>query len=594
MPHNEHQLDDFFSAPAPQTAGAPSEREGDPVAARIFWRQRFRLLPKVLSFRERYSIAALALVVIASIALIPVALWRSSTVVGADTGGSFTEGILGEPRFINPVLSYANEVDRDLETLLFSGLLSFDTQGNLIPDLAKTFPEISSDGLNYTVYLKEHALWHDGKPVTADDVLFTIETIQNPDFGSPLRIAWQGVTVEKVNEFAVMFKLKTAYAQFPNTLTVGLIPKHIWQDIRPASFALHDLNTRPVGAGPYRFEKLEKDSVGRISSYTVRAFEDFHAGRPYIDRVTIQFFQSEDALIDAFKRRQIDSIAGISPKAQKEIGSPRRITYADTSIPRYFAVFFNQSRSALIADRNVRLALSHATDRDALITDVLHGKGVSVDRPFVESVLSIPDDVAAPAFDPEKAKAVLTADGWALGNDGIFAKRGTRLSLTLTTSTQPELADVAQRIATQWRTAGVELTVSSLSFVQLQQAIKDRSYDMLLFGVVMSLDPDPFPVWHSSQKREPGANISLYDNQTADAMLERARTTLNPLERASMYHDFQQIVVQDLPAIFLYNAQYTYAMDSRIQGAPLKVIATPAERFAGIREWYINTTRSLK
>lgn len=592
MPHNEHQLDDFFSAsPAP---GAPAEREEDPVTARLFWRQRMRLLPKVLSFRERYGIAALALIAIASIALIPVALWRSATIVTPDTGGSFTEGVLGDPRFINPVLSYANEVDRDLETLLFAGLLSYDAQGNLVPDLAKTFPEISSDGLSYTVYLKEDTLWHDGKPVTADDVIFTIETIQNPDFGSPLRIAWQGVTVEKVNEFAVMFKLKTAYAQFPNTLTVGILPKHIWQDIRPASFALHDLNTRPVGAGPYRFEKLEKDSVGRITSYTVRAFEDFHAGRPFIDRITLKFFQSEDALIDAFKRRHIDSIAGISPKAQKEIGAPRRIAYTDANIPRYFAVFFNQSRNALIADRNVRLALSHATDRDALIRDVLHGKGSPVDRPFVESVLSIADDVASPTFDPEKAKAVLVADGWAQGNDGIFTKRGTRLALTLTTSTQPELSEVAQRIATQWRNAGIELTVSSLSFVQLQQAIKDRAYDMLLFGVVMSLDPDPFPVWHSSQKREPGANIALYDNQTADAILERARTTLNPLERASLYHDFQQIVVQDLPAIFLYNAKYTYAMDSRILGASLNVIGTPAERFAGIREWYIHTTRSLK
>jgi len=591
---NDHQLDDFFGFKSPDEEKKRKEGIRESILKNLGQSLKLRLIPRVLSQKERRLILALLILVAGSIASLPFTFYYHFTATRPDYGGSFSEGVIGEPRHINPLLA-KTDADNDLTELIFSGLMKYNDTGKLVPDLAKSY-EISSDGLKYTVYIKEDAEWSDGKPVSADDIIFTIQTIQNSDYGSSLRINWQGVEVEKAGDYAVIFKLKNKYAQFLNNLTVKILPKHLWQDIKPINFALSELNIKPIASGPFKFKKLKKDKLGAIRSYELEANKNFYDGRPYIDNIEFKFYASEDAMIDAHNKGEIGAMSFVSPKNIKKIKFKQRLSIQKINMPRYFAVFFNQNQSKLLSDKNVRLALAYGTDKNDLIKQVLDDNGITVDSPLVGGALDISDSVTKYSYDPDNAKKMLSTAGWTNADEhGILSKKdgSDRLSVKITTSTWPELAEVANILKEQWSKIGVEVNTEVLPITELQQTIKDRGYQTLLFGEILNIDPDPFSLWHSSQKREPGLNLALYDNKAADTLLEDARQTLNPLERAKKYDDFQKLVAEDIPAIFLYNPQYLYAQSNKINGFDSKIIAAPSDRFANANQWYVETKRAF-
>ncbi|MBP9821851.1 MAG: hypothetical protein KBC81_00140 [Candidatus Pacebacteria bacterium] len=595
MQNDQHPLEDFFGL----KQDTPSEPKKD-TFDHILRRQsglldQLRLLPKVLSFRERYWI--LAFLVIASVSLlsIPFTTYNHFTTPVATSGGSFSEGIVGQPRHINPLLAQTNDPDRDVSSLIYSGLLKHNPEGKLVPDLAKSY-EISSDGLNYTVYIKEGVLWHDGEKLTADDIVYTIQTAQNGDFGSPQRLNWQGVTIQKINDTTVMFKLNNKYAQFLNNLTIGILPKHLWGNVQPINFASSEYNLKPIGSGPYVFEKLQKNNLGQIQSYQLISNKNYYDGQPYIDSLTIKFYDSEDLMITAYNSNDIQDLSFVSPQNLNKLKFKQRLSIKELEIPRYFAVFFNQAENAALASKNVRLALNYATDKKTIIDAVVAGKGSAIYSPLVETVLDVDQDITKYTFDAQQAKTILAADGWTGTDSSGFVLKGSgknqaRLTIHITTSTLPELVQIANLLKDQWAKVGVEVIVDPLATPQLQQVIKDRSYQTLLFGEILDLDPDPFSFWDSSQTQKLGLNLALYSNKTTDSILQDARQSLNPLERAKKYDDFQKIIISDAPAVFLYNPLYLYPQATSIKGDDTTIIATPADRFSNIEKWYINTKR---
>jgi len=594
----DNQLEDFFGTKDPEGDAARSESIRDSLARKLSLRSRLRLLPKVLTKAERYTVLGLALAAVLAVAAIPLTSYLHFTESVPTRGGRVVEGILGEPRLINPLLAPANDADRDLAALIYSGLYRYDGQGQLVPDLAKSFPEITSDGLSYSVTLRDDARWHDGVPVTADDVVFTVQTAQNDDYGAPVpvRAAWKSVTVERASDRVVIFRLRNKYAQFPTNLTIGILPKHLWQDVKPINFPLSELNTKPIGSGPYIFSSLLKDDLGRLLSYKLTANDDFYGGRPNIDTFEFRFFGTEDELIEAFNKNQVDSVGFISGANVGRLKFGARIDLQSLRMPRYYALFFNQNQSKALSDKNVRLALNYATDRIGIINTTLDGKAFLINSPLMGGILDINPNVRAFDFDPDQAASVLKAGGWvASASDNVLEKgKGNRLELRITTSTWPELAAVAQLVREQWEKLGAKVTVETLPISQLQQVIKDRSYQALLFGQIMSLDPDPFAVWHSSQRESPGLNLALYSNKTADRLLEEARGTLNPLERAQKYDEFQKVLLEDIPAVFLYSPHYLYGLDRSIHGFETGLISMPSDRFANVVHWYLDTERVFK
>lgn len=593
MRTSDHQLDDFFGLkPDTQEPRHHKESLRESLIRRFSIAGWLHLMPKVLSFRERYIVLGFLLLAIGAIIAIPITSYYHYTVELPASGGSFTEGVIGGPRYINPLLAQASDTDRDLTTLVYSGLLKYNGDGKLIPDLAKSY-EVSSDGLTYTIYLRDDATWHDGEKFTAEDVVFTIQTAQKDDYVSSQRSAWLGVEITKVNDMTVLFKLSNKYAQFLNNLTIGILPYHLWKDVKPANFALSELNLKPIGTGPYLFKKYRKDKLGRMISFEFMANQKYYAGVPHISTIDINFFASEDEMVDAYNRGQIDNISYISARNLKKLKFKSRLIIQRIKFPRYFAVFFDQNQSKALNDKNVRIAISHATDKNGILSRVLDSNGIVVNSPMIGGILDINPSVKTYEYDPARAKEILASSGWTAGQDGILVKGKERLTIKLVTSTWPELTDIAAVLKEQWHAVGIDVTVEPLQILQLQQTIKNRSYQALLFGEILNIDPDPFSLWHSSQKRDPGLNLALYENRGTDTLLEEARQTLNPLERAQKYDEFQKLIVEDIPALFLYSPYYIYGQTKNIHGFSASIIGTPANRFSEIEKWYINTRRSF-
>jgi peptide/nickel transport system substrate-binding protein len=513
-------------------------------------------------------------------------------------GGEYKEGILGQPRFINPILAPTNDADRDLTQLVYSSLFKYDSQGNLIPDLVEKY-NIEEDNLIYNITLKKNVFWHDGEPLTANDVIFTIKTIQDEEYKSPLKNIWQSVQIEKVDEFTIRFKLNNIYAVFLHNLTVGILPKHLWAGISAANFPLAQYNLKPVGSGPYQFKEFSKNGNGKIESIEFVRNENYYlADRPFIEKITVRFYNSQDALIEAYQKRQIDGISFLSPANQPKLRN--NLNIYQINLPIYYAVFFNQTKNKPLADKAVRLALSHATNKDEIIEKVLAGQGQIVNSPLLPDWPGYTSETKIYDFALEHAQNILEAAGWKdIDEDGIREKKindqDTKLEFTLIATNWPEAQQTAEILKEQWEKIGARINLEIVDTANIQQEyLRPRNYQALLFGEVLNAEPDPFVFWHSTQKKDPGLNLAFYDNKDVDKLLQEARQTMDDEKRNEKYAQFQKLLIEDVPAIFLYSPTYLYPINKKVKGITTEKLAQPSYRFCQIENWYIKTKRVWK
>ncbi len=526
-------------------------------------------------------------------------LYLNITVVRPANAGSINIAIAGSPRFLNPVLNQVNDADKDLSTIIFSGLMKYDAQGNLIPDLAANYA-IGDNGKIYDVTLKDNVKWQDGQPLTIDDVLFTVQTIQNQDYRSPIRALWQGIETEKIDDRTIRFQLKNVYVSFLNNLTFGVLPKHLWANVAPSQFALSELNLKPVGSGPYQFSKLQKDKNGTVKSIEFKAFNNYFADRPFINAVSFYFYPSETEAFTAYKKGEADIFSFVSAKnfidlKNKDTGN---FNIFPISLPRYFAVFFNQSQNKFLADKTVRQALTLATDKKEIIDTVFGGYGQTASSPLLPGMTGYSDQTKTFAFDLAGAKNTLAVAGWKdADNDGFLeiGKNNEKLEITLTTIDWPELTKIADILKNQWAKLGVKVNLDIKETDKIQNdTIKPRLYQALLFGEALGEEPDLFHFWHSSQKVESGLNLALYDNPETDKLLSQAIEDLNAKSRAQKYQKAIELIVNDLPAVFLFSPDYLFMTKKTILGVELKNLDTPSSRFSQINQWYLQTQRVFK
>lgn len=551
-----------------------------------------------LSKKERRLIYFLSALILASLAAILAQFYYDNTEVVPARGGTYSEAALGIPRFINPALSQISDVDRDLSRLVHSGLMKYDKEGRLIEDLAKSY--ILESTTTYVFTLKDNLFFHDGNPISADDVVFTIKLVQDPKYASPIRLNWQGVEAEKKDERTVTLKLTAPYSPFLENTTLGILPKHIWENVAPKSFPLADANLQPVGSGPYQFEKFQKDASGNIKLYILKANDRFYEKKPNIERLVFKFYESEEETILAYREGEAMGMSFLSGNNRKELENSQKSALYSFSLPRYFAVFFNQTKSKALAQKEVREALAFATNRTELIKKATAGNGIPAYGPIVRELLGYhpPIEEKYP-FSEDRAREILDKNRWVdIDGDGIREKKlpnesaSTTLQVHLVTVQWPELETAIQTLKEQWEKIGARVTIDSYTLGELQQDfIRPREYEALLFGQVVGIDPDPFSFWHSSQKKDPGLNLALYENKITDKLLEEARQILDSNVRAQKYVDFQNTLSDDIPAIFLYTPSYLYPVDKKIKGIKEGKIADPSWRFSDIVEWSMNTKR---
>ncbi len=518
-------------------------------------------------------------------------------------GGEYTEGMVGQPRFINPILAQTNDIDSDLSSIIYSSLLKLNPEGELVNDLAESY-EIGEDNLSYVFHIKKGVKWHarkeleweDRKDLTADDIIYTIQAIQDPEFNSTLRANWTGVRTEKIDDYTVKFILKNSYSPFLNNLTFGILPKHLWSLISTSEFFRAEYNFRPVGTGPYKFNQFTKDKEGRISSLELIINENYYGKRPYIKKIIFQFFQNEADAILAFNRKEINGINYLSPENKEKLVNVENSNIQRLKIPRYFAIFFNQTHNKALSDKEVRLALAYSVDKNRLIQEILKGEGSPADSPIPTQSLGYNSEIKIYDYAQEHAKNVLEAAGWIDSDeDGIREKENVKIEFTLIVPNQKELIQTGELIQQMWKEIGVAVEIKNIETNELNDSyIKPREYEAILFAQILNQDPDPFAFWHSSQKRETGLNLSLYDNSEVDKILEEARQEANSETRSEKYRKFQELLTEDIPAIFLYSPNYLYVHSKSIRGTNFNNIVIPSDRFSGIENWYMKTKRVWK
>lgn len=513
-----------------------------------------------------------------------------------DYGGTLTEGIVGSPRFVNPLLA-SSDIDKDLTSLIYSGLMKTDSKGNLSVDLADEY-KMSDDSLTYTFKIKDGATFHDGTKVTSDDVVFTIEKAQNSELKSPREANWSGVKVSKIDDKTVAFTLKQPFNAFLQNATLGILPKHIWNKASIEEFPFSQFNTKPIGSGPYKIDYITYSSSGLPSEYHLVSFNKYSLGKPYIDKIIIKAYQNEKDIVDAYKNKDIESLHSISPRELPalQVKSDEIIL---SPLPRIFGVFFNQNYAPIFINKEVRQALNIALDKKAIIDDVFGGYGQIIDSPIPLKILSSKNDAMSQEERIEKAKTILTKAGWKQDSNGIFQKKDKKetitLSFSITTGNVPELKETAYMVQKQWQQIGAVVEVKIFEIGDLNQnIIKPRKYDSLLFGEVIGKDVDLYPFWHSSQRNSPGLNIAMYANLKADKLLENIRNTSNSELKQNYFNAFNKEITDDLPAVFIYSPHFIYIVPKKVKNISLEQITTTNERFSEVSKWYIETNNVWK
>lgn len=549
---------------------------------------KFLQIIKSLTERERRLLIAASIVfVVSAIALIFVVFYQGTTASPVE-GGSYTEGVIGQPIAINPLIAGDNDPDKDLIVLLFASLI----------DLAESYKSDDS-GKVWTIVLKEELKWSDGKPLTSADVVFTITTIQDPEARSPFLATWQGVVAERLSEREIRLSLKNPYAFFLDNLkNLRIAPEHVFNNIPPQNFRLSEFNLKPVASGPYKFSGLAKKNDGFIESYSLSSNRYYALKKSYIKNFTFKFFVNRLEAIEAFNAREIDGLGSLDAGDLASLKINLKIISVDR--PRYYAIFFNQSTAPTLKEKDVRIALNLATDRAKIVAGALLEKGTISEGPIPPSVAGYDKSIyVEPRFSLEESAALLEKSGWKLAEDGmrekVISKNKVRLEFDLIVPETKFLIETAKLLQEDWKKIGVNLNpvILKLSDV-VSSAIKSRNYQMILFGNTLNNNPDAFSFWHSSQRFDPGLNLALYSDKTADSLLESLRQNLSETARLQELSKLQKIINDAKPAVFLYSPKYLYATSKNLGGFSAISIAAPANRFEKVNEWYLKTARVFK
>ena len=511
-------------------------------------------------------------------------------------GGEITEGCVGLPRFVNPLLAISN-ADNDVVSLVYSGLMKTDLDGDLIPDLAEEY-NISDDGLVYTFKIRDDAFFHDGAPVTAEDIEWTIKLSLDNLIKSSKRANWDGIKTEIIGSKEIRFTLKTPYSPFLENTTLGILPKHIWGQMALEQFAFSEFNVQPIGSGPYKIIGVKKNSSGIIEEFDLKAFDKYTLGEPYITNLKIKFYPNEESLVNGYKKGEVKNINSISPEIAKEL-EKNKTKIKKIPLPRIFGVFFNQNQNQIFADTNVRKALNISLDKEKIVNQVLNGYGIPINNPVPNTSKYFDSSIKKEEYNLEKGIEILEKDSWKLRESGVrektVKKKTTQLSFTISTSDAPELKAVANLLKEDWEKLGAKVTIKIFEIGDLNQnTIRPREYDCLLFGEIIGRDMDLFAFWHSSQRNDPGLNIAMYANTTVDKLLEETRSINDEKKRSEKFEKIQQEIIKDTPAVFVYSPEFIYVMPDEIKNLSLNQITTPAERFLDIHNWYIKTNSLWK
>ena len=538
--------------------------------------------------RDKFIVVALiGLMVVASVA----AIAADQNPAGGDPafGGTYVEGVAGVPQYLNPVIA-ATDVDEDVARLAFSGLTRTDQTGAIVPDLASSF-RTESNGRIWTFDIREDAAWHDGNPVTADDVVYTIKLLQDRGYVGPYSDAFRGVSVDRVALRSVRFTLPDVYGPFAASTTVPLLPSHILGNVPYAELSRQPFNVSPIGTGPFRVADVDARQIVLLRN------DDFYRtrparNRPYLDKVILRFYPDPSDALLALSRGEIDGVGGLSSQDAERARSLKTAALYSLPTDNFVSLFLNvRPDKVVFRDRAVRQAIATAIDRGRVLQLAADGRGTVADEFVPSSSWAYVKDVTRYTYSVEDAVTLLDAADWKdHDGDGIRDKAGQKLAFTISTSDEPARTAAATEIQRGLNAVGMSVAVKSMPFGQLVDSVaRQRVFDALLVEIAVSGDPDPYTFFHSTEVNDPGHNFSGFSTLPIDRNLEAARRTFAERERRELYAPVFQAISREVPVVFLYFSDYLYAQSRQAQGLRIAPLTDPRERFWNVEDWYVRT-----
>jgi peptide/nickel transport system substrate-binding protein len=563
-----------------------------------------------MTLRDRSLIAAFALLFVLS----SVAALATSGGPGERTGSGpgpsvpaarrYVEGVLGHATSASPFGARSAE-DRQLVALLFRGLVKLGPDQTIVGDLASSW-DVDPSGNTWTFHLRPGLRWQDGQPLTADDVVFTIQSLADPGYVGPGAASWREVSATADDPVTVSLRLTTPLGGFLQAATQPIAPKHVLGTVPPARLASDPFGLHPIGSGPFQLVALDGhhavvDAPAMVtagpgspatpapsgSSEPATAFPS-----PYLAGIEFEYFDDAASLEAAWQRGELDGASGLGPSDAATLGAQPHARLARYPSSQLLALVPNlRPGHATFADPAVRKSLLEALDRQAILADPLLGFGVEADAlipPWAPEF----DATASPMlpFDPAAAQAGLTAAGWTRSDAG-WTPKGAKAPVQITVlssdlASSPIAFAAAEDVVGAWHAIGLTVVHESVPAAELITGrVEPGTFDIALVPLVIGLDPDLYPLLASSQTRTGGANLAGLQDPTLDGLLAAARAPGSAENRQKAYAALQQRLSATVPVLPLAFRDEVVVLRDTIEGPSPRPIGGPGDRFWDVLTW---------
>ncbi|MDD3481035.1 MAG: peptide ABC transporter substrate-binding protein [Patescibacteria group bacterium] len=498
-------------------------------------------------------------------------------------GGTYYGGLVGEINQLNPLFSPTNSAETSAVTLMFSGLTKHVDGRRVEGDLAERW-EVSKDEKTYTFYLRDNLTWHDGERLTANDVAFTFNTIQNPDVGTPRLSTWKDIKVTAADERTVTFELPNPYASFIYLTDVPIVPEHMLIAVPAENMRAAEFSKNPIGSGPFAFTELRE--IKDTQEVHMIRNEEYYGKEAYLSEVVLIAYPNYADLTNAYSRKDVDGIERILPSELSRTDRLPNLNVYNLSIPEYDVLFMNVVSEAL-TDINLRKAITAAIDKEELIDEIYYGQAVKTNSAILPGFLGY-NPKAKQDYNLATAQKILKDNKYVLNKEGTLLKDNKPITLRLVATNDSTKSREADTIAGMLGELGLEISVEKYPFnVFIEDYVRTRNYDLLLISENLGADSDIYTLYHSSMAEDPGLNFSGIGSRQVDKYLEEARLTSNEKERNTKYQEVSKFINELYPAVYLCRPKYLYAVSKEVKGMKSMKLIEPKDRFTDIASWYV-------
>lgn len=512
------------------------------------------------------------LVAVITILAIIQSFWYSDSyaVTAWGRGGTYTEATLGKINSLNPLFANTSS-EKTLSKLMFATLSQPDYSGHTGLGLAASI-KTDESGLNWTVRLRDNLKWSDGEKITNQDVIYTVNTLKSPGFNSSYTSNLTNVTLTESEDGALVFTLPAAYANFSSALDFPILPAHILSEVSPNLLLENSFSSSPVTSGAFAYNASQTvGSNGERIVYLVPN-KEYYRGAPMLDSFAVHAYTSSEEIVSALRSGTVTATAELLPTDAENVTSSL-VNQRETAISSGVFLFLN-TRDSIFSNKNLRKSLQKGIDMRSLRAPL--GDEITLDYPLTPTQISITNYPALPTYDPESAKAT------------VSTLSEVDRTIRLATTNSSYFPALAENLKYQLEQLGFRVDVQIYTPNQdfLLTVLRPRDYDILLYEIELGADPDLFAYYHSSQATETGLNLSNYTNSLASDLLLAARSTMDPAVRSAKYQSFLNYWVEDVPAIGIYQVNFSYYVNRNVRSYSTdNHLVSALDRFIDVERW---------